>query len=72
MDKNTRGGAPRIVDLVASEVQSTQFRGSVLGQQGRYIDQRAMTLAASYDLAEFTRDAVELNEYVKKHGEVVF
>ena len=58
-DKST-GRPTATIDALAAEIQKNQFRGSILGQQGLYIDKRALRLGAmKFNLSEFSRHAEE-------------
>jgi hypothetical protein len=70
----TRGNPlTAIVDAVAFETQKNQFRGSVFGQRGMYINSQSLRQSsADLDLNEFVRQSEELHAYVVANGPVRF
>lgn len=73
MSKVHKTAPKTIIESVAFETQKFQFRGSVLGQQGKYLDKVALrSEAADFCLADFVEQAEKLRAYVEANGAVKF
>lgn len=73
MPHNQANGMTSIVESVAFETQKNQFRGSVFGQQGMYIDKPALQAsAADFNLNDFVGNANSLHALTKANGPLRF
>lgn len=73
MQRTPKVSATAIVDAVAFETQKNQFRGNVFGQQGKFLDRKALQARASgFNINDNIKHVEELDAYIEAHGPLYF
>lgn len=69
MPRTLNRNATPLVAAVAFEVQKTQFRGNVFGQQGMFLDRKALQDSASgFNIDDYRQQSANLDQYIDANG----